>query len=305
MYGSCTVHVQFIYSDRYSSNCLLCISSSSTLSSAQITKPPPSSIPLVSPNIQGSGCKREGGDNSSWCLSKFSSTMTKSTRRTTEQEIVDIASGRDFLSTRNQNRLQKFNPSSVTHTDGNDKNNNQMKKKKNSQSSKKATVNLAMSSSPVIHDDSDDCLSDTILNSILSNHDSASTKPDLPFLPQELPLPSITSKKQKKGKSKKLKKKKSKKKSVVYVQSLIGDRVAAVLSGTNHFGTILSTRILDNGKKYWEIIHYDNFDEEEVDAIKLSTCQDLYNLEVENDIVWQQKQNVNNIIFTDIFIYLI
>ena len=87
---------------------------------------------------------------------------------------------------------------------------------------------------------------------------------------------------------------------------MIGGRVAAVLGGSTHFGTILFSRILDNGKKYWEIVYDNNFDEEEVDAIDLSsTRQDLYHLEVENDIVWQQKQNVNNIIFTIISIYLI
>ena len=101
-------------------------------------------------------------------------------------------------------------------------------------------------------------------------------------------------------------KKKIKKKSVVYVHSLIGGRVAAVLGDSiTHFRTIISSRILDNGKKYWEIVYDNNFDEEEVDAIELSTRQDLYHLEVENDIVWQQKQNVNNIFFTDISIYLI
>ena len=115
--------------------------------------------------------------------------------------------------------------------------------------------------------------------------------PDLPFLPQVLPLLSTPSKKQKKGKSKKLKKKKSKKKSVVFGQSLIGDRVAAVLGNSiTHFRTILSSRILDNGKKNWEILYYNNFDEEEVDAIELSTHQDLYNLKVENDIVWQKSR---------------
>ena len=58
------------------------------------------------------------------------------------------------------------------------------------------------------------------------------------------------------------------------MQSLIGDRVAAVLCGTTHFGTILSSRILDDWKKYWEIIYDNNFDEEKVDAIELSTHQD-------------------------------
>ena len=70
------------------------------------------------------------------------------------------------------------------------------------------------------------------------------------------------------------------------MQSLIGDRVVAVLGGTTHFWTILSSCILDNGKKYWEIVYDNNFDEEVVDAIELSTRQDLYNLKVENDIVW-------------------
>ena len=78
-----------------------------------------------------------------------------------------------------------------------------------------------------------------------------------------------------------------------------------MLGGSTHFGTILSSRILDNRKKYWEIVYDNNFDEEEVDAIGLSTRQDLYHLKVENDIVWQQKQNVNNIIFTNISVYLI
>ena len=69
--------------------------------------------------------------------------MTKYTWRTTEQQIADIAAGSIVLSTRNRSLPQKFNPSSVTHTDGNDNNNNQKKKKKNSQLSKKATVILA------------------------------------------------------------------------------------------------------------------------------------------------------------------
>ena len=47
--------------------------------------------------------------------------------------------------------------------------------------------------------------------------------------------------------------------------------------------------MLDDGKQYWEIVYNNNFDEEEVDVIELSTRQDLYHLEVENDIVWQQK----------------
>ena len=41
------------------------ISPSSTESSVQITKPPISSIPVVSPNIHGSDYNREGEDNSS------------------------------------------------------------------------------------------------------------------------------------------------------------------------------------------------------------------------------------------------
>ena len=137
--------------------------------------------------------------------------------------------------------------------------------------SKKATVNLAKSSSPVIHDDSDNCLSDTVLNSNSSNPVSMSQKTNTPFLPQELPLPSTTSKNQKK--------------SVVYVQSLIGDRVAEVLCGTTHFGTILFVCIWDDRKNYWEIVYDNNFDEEEVDTIVLSTRQKLYHLRVEKDIV--------------------
>ena len=99
------------------------ISSSSTFSSVQIIEPPPSSIPLVTPETQGSDCNREGDDNSSWYLSKFPSTMTKSAGRTTEQQIADITSGRSVLSSRNRSRPQTYNPSSVTHTDGNDNNN--------------------------------------------------------------------------------------------------------------------------------------------------------------------------------------
>ena len=72
------------------------ISSSSTLSSVQIIEPSPSVIPVVSPNIQGSHCNREGDDNSSWYLSKFPSTMVKSTQRTTEQQIEDIAAGTEL-----------------------------------------------------------------------------------------------------------------------------------------------------------------------------------------------------------------
>ena len=93
---------------------------------------------------------------------------------------------------------------------------------------------------------------------------------------------------------------------------LIGDRVAAVLGDSlTHFGTISSSCILDNGKKHWEILYNDNFDkEEEVDVIELSKRQDLYNLKVENDIVWQQKQNISNIIlywyiYLSILIFLI
>ena len=74
------------------------ISSSSTFSSVQIIEPPPSSIPLVTPDTQGSDCNREGDNNSSWYLSKFSFTMTKNTHRTNEQQIADIASGRSTLS---------------------------------------------------------------------------------------------------------------------------------------------------------------------------------------------------------------
>ena len=100
-----------------------------------------------------------------------------------------------------------------------------------------------------------------------------------------------------------MKKKKSKKKSAVYVQSLIGDRVAAVLCGTTYFGIILSSCIFDDGKNYWEIVYDNNFDEEEVDEIELSERQDLYHKEGKNDIVWQQKQNVNNNILTDIYLF--
>ena len=122
--------------------------------------------------------------------------MAKSTQRTTAQQIANIAAGSTVLATRNQSCPKKFNPSSVTHTNGNDNNNNQKKRrKKNSKLSKRATVNLAKSSSPIIHDDSDDCLSDTVLNSNLSNRVSVSQKSDLPYFPQELLLPSTTSKK--------------------------------------------------------------------------------------------------------------
>ena len=44
-----------------------------------------------------------------------------------------------------------------------------------------------------------------------------------------------------------------------------------------HFGTISSSRILDDGKKYWEMFYDNSFDEEKIDATELSTCQDLYN----------------------------
>ena len=96
--------------------------------------------------------------------------MTKSTQRTTEQQIADIAAGSTVLTTRNQSCPKKFNPSSVTHTNDNDNNNNlkKKKKKKNSQLAKKVTINLAKSSSPVIHDESEDCLSysDLIFNRV-------------------------------------------------------------------------------------------------------------------------------------------
>ena len=77
------------------------ISSSSTSSSAPIIAPPSFSVPVVSPDIQGSVCNRDGDDNSSWYLSKFPSTMTENTQRTTEQQIADIAAGSTVLSTRN------------------------------------------------------------------------------------------------------------------------------------------------------------------------------------------------------------
>ena len=47
--------------------------------------------------------------------------------------------------------------------------------------------------------------------------------------------------------------------------------------------------------KNWEIVYNNNFAEEEVDALELSTRQKLYHREKENDTVWQQKQNVSNI----------
>ena len=77
------------------------ISSSSTSSSVQIIEPPSFSIPLVSPDIQGSDCNRDGDNNSSWYHSKFPSTMTN-TRRTTEQQIADIVAGSTVLATRNR-----------------------------------------------------------------------------------------------------------------------------------------------------------------------------------------------------------
>ena len=55
------------------------ISSFSILSSVQIIEPPPSSIPVVLPDIEGSDCNRERDNNSPWYLSKFPSTMAKST----------------------------------------------------------------------------------------------------------------------------------------------------------------------------------------------------------------------------------
>ena len=60
------------------------ISSSSTLSFVQIIEPSSFSILVVSPVIQGSDCNREGDNNSSWYHSKFPSTMTENTQRTTE-----------------------------------------------------------------------------------------------------------------------------------------------------------------------------------------------------------------------------
>ena len=85
------------------------------------------------------------------------------------------------------------------------------------------------------------------------------------------------------------------------MRSLIGDRVAVELVGRTHFGTIISSSIFCDGKRYWEIVYDNNFDEEEVDAIELQERQDLYHKEGKNDIVWQQKQNVNNNIPTDIY----
>ena len=86
------------------------------------------------------------------------------------------------------------------------------------------------------------------------------------------------------------------------MRSLIGDRVAVELCGTTHFGTILSSSIYDDGKRYWEIVYDNNFDEEDVDASELSERQDLYHTEGKNDIVWQQKQKVNNNIPTNIYL---
>ena len=70
---------------------------------------------------------------------------------------------------------------------------------------------------------------------------------------------------------------------------MIGNLVAAVLKSEIHFGTNLSCRILDDGKKYWAIINNNRF-QEEVDAIELSRHQDLYYKEESNHIVEQQKQ---------------
>ena len=85
---------------------------------------------------------------------------------------------------------------------------------------------------------------------------------------------------------------------------LIGNRVAVVLVySLTHFRIILPYCILDNRKKYWEILYDDNFDVEVVDAIELSRRQDLYYKEVNNDIVRQQKQKVSNFILYQ-YIYL-
>ena len=87
----------------------------------------------------------------------------------------------------------------------------------------------------------------------------------------------------------------------VYERTLIGNRVAAVLGDElTHFGTILSSHILSDGKTYWRIVYDDNFDEEDADAIQLFDRQDLYQTEGKNDIVWQQKQKTRATVDDDV-----
>ena len=71
--------------------------------------------------------------------------------------------------------------------------------------------------------------------------------------------------------------------------TLIGSRVAVERELVTHFGTILSSGIVE-GRTRYKIVYDDQFDEEEVNAIDLSRRQELYIKERLNDVVGQQKQ---------------
>ena len=71
-------------------------------------------------------------------------------------------------------------------------------------------------------------------------------------------------------------------------QTLTGTQVTGRRKSVTHFGSILSSRIVE-GRTHYEILYDDKF-QEEVDSIELSRRQELYYKEGENDVVRQQKQ---------------
>ena len=75
-------------------------------------------------------------------------------------------------------------------------------------------------------------------------------------------------------------------------QSLIGSRVALMRKSVTHFGTILSSCTVE-GMTHYKIVYDDKF-QEEADLLELSRHQELYYIEVENDVVGQQKQKVRS-----------
>ena len=75
-------------------------------------------------------------------------------------------------------------------------------------------------------------------------------------------------------------------------QSLIESQISLMSRLVTHFGTILSSRIVE-GRTCYEIVCDDKF-QEEVDSLELSICQGLYYTETENDVADQQKQKARS-----------
>ena len=227
-------NIHDIDNDNDTHQSVISISSSISSSSIQIVEGPSPAIPLVSPDITPIY------DNlSSWTtgthFDKFPSTMAKSKKKTqlTDEEAYQAieSSGAQLPSRRRNKPTQFCSFTGDNNNDNNDNNKSKVKKKKKKKSSTSVpkSSNLAAipkantatpiaskkrqiskSKSPMINDDSDDCLSVAAASSsslpFLPRELPQESSNLLPFLPQILPqepLPSSTSKEKKKKKKKK------------------------------------------------------------------------------------------------------